>query len=164
MGRQEQQLQQLATENQKMSLNPFCCIYKADLLMKVKEGAQVDSRVTKLAQSYRSFKGTSVKKSFIRSRQTSWQSCLETIAPFLENGPSFWWDDKPNMSTFLVEIATNLSMTKDLAYVTSDIQIFQLFLTEASVPGRQSCRTKLRFQQKKCKCIMTMAITFPLGM
>ena len=70
------------------------------LLIKVKEGAPVDSRVSRLAQLCPSYKGTSFKKSFIKLRQTSWQSHLERIAPFLVNGPGFWWDDNTESVNF----------------------------------------------------------------
>ena len=54
------------------------------------------SRVSKLAKSCPVYNGTCIPEDFIDSRPTSWQSHLECIAPFLENGGDWWekGDDK----------------------------------------------------------------------
>jgi hypothetical protein len=50
-----------------------------------------DSQVTYVAKHLPKLPGTTVKKSFIKHREDSWQQHLQRISPFLTPGEGVWW-------------------------------------------------------------------------
>ena len=54
-----------------------------------------DSQVSSVAKHLPKLPGTTVKSSFIRHREDSWQNHLQRISPFLTAGEGVWWDRTP---------------------------------------------------------------------
>ncbi len=73
---------------------------QSNSMMKKKNTPEIDSRVSRLAQLCPAYKGTIFLKSFIQSKPSSWQTHLERIAPFLVDGPGFWWDENSEYVNF----------------------------------------------------------------
>ena len=55
-----------------------------------------DSQVGQIAKHLPQFPGTTIKFSFLRSRESSWQAHLVRISPFLLQGKGAWWELKSN--------------------------------------------------------------------
>ena len=54
------------------------------------------SHVGQIAKHLPQFPGTTIKFSFLRSRESSWQAHLVRISPFLSQGEGSWWETKSN--------------------------------------------------------------------
>ena len=50
-----------------------------------------ETQVSHVAKELPKLPGTTVKKSFIRKRESSWQLHLQRISPFLKDGEGVWW-------------------------------------------------------------------------
>ena len=55
-----------------------------------------DSQVSHVAKELPQLPGTTLKTSFIKKREDSWQLHLQRISPFLVAGPGVWWTHSPN--------------------------------------------------------------------
>ena len=62
-------------------------------LLSVQKG---DSQVSHIAKELPHLPGTTVKMSFIKQREDSWQLHLQQISPFLIAGEGVWWTRRPN--------------------------------------------------------------------
>ena len=58
------------------------------------------SRVSKAAACIRSYQGTTVSLSLIKSAMTSWQMHLQRIGPYLITGKGIWWSINSNSYNF----------------------------------------------------------------
>ena len=71
------------------------------------------SRVSKAAACIRSYQGTTVSLSLIKSAMTSWQMHLQRIGPYLITGKGIWWSINSNSYNFMMLTTTKMLMRKD---------------------------------------------------
>ena len=62
---------------------------------------KANTQVASTAKHLPSLPGTTIKKSFIKYRVSSWQLHLQRISPFLTGGEGMWWNFTENGFHFL---------------------------------------------------------------
>ncbi len=74
-------------------------------LLSVRKG---DSQVSHIARELPPLPGTTVKKSFLKHRDDSWQLHLQRISPFLVSGEGVWWTSVDSGFHFLGDCSTRV--------------------------------------------------------